>query len=231
MKLAAGPTDQARRFSGYDVNGFRFRTKAIDNSKSTCNSGIYLDANLRSYASTKDKNPISGDVTFYGELIDVIEIDYTRGTKYVLFKCDWIDSNKGMRVDGFNLTSVNFNHLLYKDNKATDEPFILASQARQAIYVQDPVDVDWHVVLKMNCRDCFDMVSHDNSLVMVPQVQSFSIQQLDVNRMLVDDDSVWVKEGGEEVIVDSTIVAKEYADIDDMDESDDANDSTNMNEE
>ena len=35
---------------------------------------------------------------------------------------------------------VNFNHLLYRKNRAVDEPFILASQAEQVRYVQDPLE-------------------------------------------------------------------------------------------
>lgn len=225
IKLAAGPTRRATRFSGYKINGFKFRTKSTDISKVTNHSGVCLEVNLRSYASKKDKNPSSGDVTFYGVLTDIIQLDYTCGTEYVLFKCDWVDINRGKREDEFKMTSVNFNHLLYRDNKLTDEPFILASQARQVIYVQDPVDQEWHVALKMNCRELFDLDSSDNSVVLVPQVQSFCNQQLDTNRMLRDEESIWVREGGEEMIIDyeslAATVASFPSDSEHTDESDD----------
>lgn len=209
IKLAAGPVDQASRFTSYNVNQFRFRTRSTDTSKVTNNSGVCLDVNLRSYSSIKDAHPASGDVTFYGELDDIIEVDYTRGTKFVLFKCDWIDNNKGVRKDEFKFISVNFNHLLYKDNKPTDEPFILASQARQVIYVQDPVEPDWHVVLKMTCKDSLDDCdSNDKSFVAAPQIQPFGSQHLEVSRMISDDDSTWLREGGEEMIISSKTIAK-----------------------
>ncbi|KAG5566650.1 hypothetical protein RHGRI_002267 [Rhododendron griersonianum] len=58
--------------------------------------------------------------------------------------CDWIDNNKGLKHDDFGFTLVNFKHLLYTKNQERDEPFVLASQAQQIFYIQDPVDDDWN---------------------------------------------------------------------------------------
>ncbi|KAM1179358.1 hypothetical protein ACFX2J_018406 [Malus domestica] len=79
-----------------------------------------------SYATVKDKKPCSSDVTYYGVLKDVVEIQYTNTLKFVLFKYNWVDAVGGMKEDEFRFTLVNFNHLLYKDNVVGDEPFILA---------------------------------------------------------------------------------------------------------
>ena len=49
------------------------------------------------YASRRDRNPREGEVTFYGELTDIIEIHYTNNIKFVMFKCNWIDNNVGMK--------------------------------------------------------------------------------------------------------------------------------------
>ncbi|KAM2842899.1 hypothetical protein PS2_030974 [Malus domestica] len=46
---------------------------------------------------------------------------------------------------------------------STSDPFILASQALQVFYVQDPTDIEWHVAIKTRPRDFFDMSStHDD---------------------------------------------------------------------
>lgn len=34
---------------------------------------------------------------------------------------------------------------------------ILASQAEQVFYVQDPIDLDWHVATKMKPRDLYNI--------------------------------------------------------------------------
>lgn len=73
--------------------------------------------------------------------------------KYVLFKGDWIDNQVGKQQDEFKFTLVNFNQLLYKNKQLGDEPFILVEQAEQVCYVQDPLDMNWHFVLKMTVKD------------------------------------------------------------------------------
>ena len=46
----------------------------------------------------------------------------------------------------------------------TVESFILASQAKQVYYVQDPVDIDWHAVITPTVRDFYDMESVLNNV-------------------------------------------------------------------
>ncbi|XP_057775317.1 uncharacterized protein LOC130994288 [Salvia miltiorrhiza] len=155
--LAAGPSKWARCYTGYIVNGLRFHTKKREMRRKTENSGIFLTATTNSFSSSKDKNPIAGDVSFYGVLKDIIEVRYTNNLKFILFKCDWVDYNLGLKRDEFNFTLVNFAHILYRGNRKIDEPFILAPQAQQAWYIQDPIDPDWHVALKMTPRAVFNV--------------------------------------------------------------------------
>ncbi|GKC50928.1 copia protein [Tanacetum coccineum] len=136
IDMAMGLTNMAKRYNGYVVNGFRFRTKRMDNSRVTQNSDVVVIASTTSFSSRKDKNPMSMELTYYGKLTDIIEVRYTDETKFVLFKCNWVDNRTGVKVDNFGITSVNFSHLLYKDNNPTNEPFILASQAEQVISQQ-----------------------------------------------------------------------------------------------
>lgn len=69
--------------------------------------------------------------------------------KFVLFTRDLVDDRFRKILYEFNFTMVNFNHLLYNNNQVWDEPFILAGQVEQVCYVQDPVDLDWHVVMSL----------------------------------------------------------------------------------
>ena len=43
-----------------------------------------------SYASLRDRNPCSRDVTFYGAFIDIIEIHCMNDVKFFLFQV-WLD--------------------------------------------------------------------------------------------------------------------------------------------
>ncbi|GJQ89763.1 ulp1 protease family, C-terminal catalytic domain-containing protein [Tanacetum coccineum] len=59
-----------------------------------------------------------------------------------LFKCKWVDNEKGVNVDEDGFTTVNLSTNGYKS-----EPFILAKLATQVFYVKDPNDQRLHVIL------------------------------------------------------------------------------------
>lgn len=60
-----------------------------------------------------------------------------------VFKCKWIDIDNGVKTDEFGFTLVDLEKASY-----TDEPFIMASQAKQVFYVCDPSNKKWLVVLQ-----------------------------------------------------------------------------------
>ena len=68
--------------------------------------------------------------------------------------------------------------------------FILASQAEQVWYVQDPMEPNWHVNFRMTLRDLFDMYPKDSSpnIRVVPQVELFHNQEEDETSFIHDDD-------------------------------------------
>ena len=147
-ELSRGPNLVARRYSGYLTNGYRFHTRQRDARRKTQNSGVTLVALTTSFASSKDKNPVDANLTYYGRIIDIIELDYYGHFKVVLFRCDWYDAGE----DIYGLTYVHFNKKCYQE-----EPFILASQAHQCFYVQDPFEQYKHYVMKTVPRDLFNI--------------------------------------------------------------------------
>lgn len=126
--LANGPYPKARRYRGYFVNGYRFCTKERDSRLKTQNSGVTLSALTPSFASSKDKNHVLGDVTYYGAIQEIFELDFWSNFYVTLFRCDWFCAD----IYNYGLTRVSFRKLCYKD-----DPFVLASQVHQVFYVQD----------------------------------------------------------------------------------------------
>lgn len=153
IALSNPPDPTASRLNSYNVNGFFFRVKSLDNHRSTQNSGVALQADTMSISSRKDKNPRVDCLPYYGRLTEIIRITYSIDIKYVLFKCDWVNPSAGIKLDPFNYTLVNFKRLLYKNDRLGDEPFILASQAHQVWYTPDPSGQDWLNVVHMPWRD------------------------------------------------------------------------------
>ncbi|XP_016194714.1 uncharacterized protein LOC107635682 isoform X1 [Arachis ipaensis] len=103
ISLSQGPYEQARKFSSYDVNGYRFRTLARDNGLKTQNSGVFGTFGTRSYSSSKDTRMNFGAVPYYGKLVDIIELFYNDFT-VLLFKCQWANttSPRGIKKDNLN---------------------------------------------------------------------------------------------------------------------------------
>lgn len=145
--LARGSRKYATKYEGYLINGCRFHIKSIENARATQNSGVCIDAQTLMRSSAKEKNPICQTTTYFGVIQEIIILDYYC-VQYPLFKYDWVDVHKksGLKVDEIGFTLVNLKRCLRKD-KVQDHPFILASQAKQVFYVQDPIENDWYVVL------------------------------------------------------------------------------------
>lgn len=132
--MARGPLDGVQRFKGYEINGFRFHTKLLEEKRKNQNSGVLV----RGIANGKNTN-------YYGVLTEIIELQYFEGKRVVLFKCDWWDIDhigKGVKIDKHDFVSVNTKRKL-----ATNEPFVLASQAEQVFYGKDHFHPNWSIVL------------------------------------------------------------------------------------
>lgn len=143
--LAKEPILVAQKYSSYTINGYNFHTNSYDEGRPVQCSGVALVAQTSSFERGNDDAVTIGNISYYGVIKEIIELDYHRRGKIALFKCDWVDS-KWVKTDQFGITTVNFKHLFNTGEKITDEPFILASQATQVYYVQDPIETDWFAI-------------------------------------------------------------------------------------
>lgn len=194
--LADKPGNEVSKFQGYRVGGVQFNTKSRDDLRKTQSSGVYLVAETPQVASSKDKNIVTEDMSFYGVITEIWELDYAF-FRFPLFKCDWVESHKGVKVDDLGFTLVNLNrkgHL--------QDTFVLGRCVEQIFYVEDPVDCMWSVVLrfpKNDYNDCesFDEVGdttiqHPPSSSTMPTIQSVE--------NLADEDVLCYMRAGEESI-------------------------------
>ncbi|XP_071741432.1 uncharacterized protein [Rutidosis leptorrhynchoides] len=165
--LARGPVKTVKRYSGYLVKGYRFHTKKREKYLKTQNSGVVVTVEGASYASSRDRRPVNGTVNYYGKLNDIIQLNYSGLIRVILFKCDWVDINRGCKiVDGVKL--VNFSYKTHTGANITDDPFVLASQVDKVFYAIDPKNKDWEVVRHVKLRDVFDMGAGDDQVIGYP---------------------------------------------------------------
>ncbi|KAG8372438.1 hypothetical protein BUALT_Bualt12G0066200 [Buddleja alternifolia] len=131
---AQGPNPVGRRYIGFIVHGFRFHGKKFGKRR-TQNSGLVFTTQTSSYDSRNDVNPIVGDVSYYGVLKDINELDDFEGGKTVLFECDWVSAGRAQKQDETGFTLVNFFRSMQHN-----ELFVLASQAQLIFYIEDPIE-------------------------------------------------------------------------------------------
>ncbi|XP_042426074.1 uncharacterized protein LOC122013929 [Zingiber officinale] len=93
--LAHGPRVQILKYNSYVINGNLYQTKARDDDRVCQNSGVSLVANTMLVCSAKDKNPLLVDVSFYGVIEEIWELDYHQ-FHIPLFKCVWVANDKGI---------------------------------------------------------------------------------------------------------------------------------------
>ena len=154
--LSYGPKCNIITWSGYDINKTSFYTKSKDDRSTTQNSGVMIVAESMHFSSAKDKNPVMASTPYFGVIEEIWEVNYVV-FKVPVFKCKWIDINSGVRIDEFGVTLVDLSKLAY-----ANEPFIMASQAKQVFYVTDPSNKKWSVVLQGKVHDSDE--NHDENL-------------------------------------------------------------------
>ncbi|KAA0062166.1 putative serine/threonine-protein kinase nek2 [Cucumis melo var. makuwa] len=153
--IAHDPHPFVITYSGYAINGCRYHTKSSEKDRRVQNSGVSLVAKTMQVSSSKDKNPVIGDMSFYGVIQEIWKLNYNTFNVPV-FKCDWVQNSGGVRIDELGYTLVDLNRVGHKSDS-----FILASQAKQVFYVEDPSDVRWSVVLTPPQRDFEDRYNDD----------------------------------------------------------------------
>ncbi|GJT07573.1 reverse transcriptase domain-containing protein [Tanacetum coccineum] len=134
----------------YVVSKIKFHTEIREIDRKTQDSGIVV------------KGEYGEDIIdYYRILQEVLEVKYLGENKRVLvFKCDWfmVYDKKGLQVDRESAAiSINVSRKWFKD-----QPYILASQAKQVFYVPDlKLGKQWYVVESSPHRKLFDVPVHE----------------------------------------------------------------------
>jgi hypothetical protein len=102
--LAHGPIFTVVTYQGYDINGYMFYTEQQDKKIMYQNSSIHVDA----YDVTgQDKN------MYYGQIKEIWLLDF-HSFKIPLFRCNWVDTIKGVVKEKYGFISIDLNRQRYK---------------------------------------------------------------------------------------------------------------------
>ena len=149
FSLAQGPDQRTVQYTGCIVNGIRYLVRHVDQNRTTQNSGVMTPG-------SHNGEPCN----FYGILVNVIKVQFTRGFKVILFKCHWYNTDtRGKKViRDYHLTSLNVNNHWYDG-----DPYVLAKQAHQVFYIDDlKLGHPWKVVQKIQHRHIWDVPEKDD---------------------------------------------------------------------
>lgn len=194
QQLGMGPRCVVATYQAYDINGYTFYTIKQDRKTTLQNSGVTL------VAATTDDSTENGHQrretiakeSFYGVIQEIWELEYGMLT-IPLFKCKWVDNGKGVKVDKDGFTLVNLSTNGYKD-----EPFILANQANQVFFVEDPEDSNWHIVMHGKRRILgVENVVDEEEYNQFDELPPFSIGIEPLN--VANDDTTYIRTDHEEV--------------------------------
>ncbi|XP_047148938.1 uncharacterized protein LOC124821138 [Vigna umbellata] len=75
LRLARGPNTDVITFGGYYINNYLFYSKEEDDKSRVQNSGVTLHAEAVHFSSSKDKNPITASISYFGIIQEIWEID------------------------------------------------------------------------------------------------------------------------------------------------------------
>ncbi|XP_058740977.1 uncharacterized protein LOC131613315 [Vicia villosa] len=179
ISLAYGPFDKVKRFTAFNVNGFKFRMLERDNSLKTQNSGVFGMFGTRSYSSNSDTQMRFGGVPYYGRSIDFIVLSYD-GFTVPMFKCEWANTTnpRGIKIDKLGFTSINFARLLHTGEHEDNEPYIQASEAQMVFYVDDESEQGWSIPVHLKLRDLYDMGGNDEIMTPIEPYPSQNLEQV-----------------------------------------------------
>nr|KAJ0194963.1 hypothetical protein LSAT_V11C700384740 [Lactuca sativa] len=147
--LSRGPDNRVISHSGYIVNGVKFLVKSRDDHRRTQNCGV---------TAVGIHNGVEED--YYGYVDEVLEFSFIKGYRVILFKSIWFNTDRKRKHVMFEPHFISID----TTKKAYDEdPFVLANQAKQVFYINDPTrDSGWKIIERSTHRQLWDITDNED---------------------------------------------------------------------
>lgn len=193
--IADGPNQDVPTFSGYKMDGVTFSTKDRDDKRQVQCSGVCVQADTM-IVEGKDKNIEHASQLFYGVITNIWELDY-ENFRIPIFRCKWVDLNKGIKVDDLGYILVNLNRLGF-----LNDPFVLAKHVKQVCYIDDPLEKFWSVVLKLPEKNYSEVNDdEDEGSVEVELENECFVPDLPDVDLLEEDDHSYMRDVDEQILL------------------------------
>jgi hypothetical protein len=214
LKSLAHGIMSVNSYSACIVNGVRFVVYSRDVQRTTQNSGVGSIG--------------EDDTQFYGQLEDILLLDYIYDYSVMIFRGKWFDTRrKGGLIKEDNTVYIDVGHELYVGKPWYDsDRLILASQAKQVFYLHDPTrGENWRVVEEVHHRKMWDhpSINNENEIDVFHETHSSDYQlvveegcgvgtstanpdwdnEIDESRAIdIDDDDIAIEIDDDEIEID-----------------------------
>lgn len=132
----------------------------------TTDSRVTVTCETVQQSGISDQNPVSGLLTYYGKIIEILELDYGR-LKPIVLLCNWVEPiTRGptacVKEDSYGYTFVRFSRLM----KRSSNSFVFPLQVSQIFFGDDHHEDGWSIVLHADSRSTrvFQELPRNNSL-------------------------------------------------------------------
>uniref|UniRef100_A0A3Q7IG61 DUF4216 domain-containing protein n=2 Tax=Solanum lycopersicum TaxID=4081 RepID=A0A3Q7IG61_SOLLC len=212
LLILARPSD--RRvfcYSGYILNGSRFRTMESELGLKTQNSGVVVKSDEH-----------TGNIDYFGRIRRILEIQYMNNKSVMLFQCDWFEvptqgrsQSRGYKKDEYGFVCVDITRLHY-----TSDPFILGSQAQSVYYVKHGQSEKWHSVIRVRPQHLYDLPEQKDEMEQYQLIDLVERGET-IQEVELEHDNIRIERGDiDGVSVEAPLNNEEEADlvvIDDID--------------
>jgi len=152
VDLSIPPRFKTRSFKSMKAYGLHFRVCDAESNLVTVDSGVTVTCETLQRNGISDTNCISGAVTYFGKIKEILELDYGR-LKSVLLLCDWVapisrGATACVKKDQYGFTLVKLSRLMRRSANS----FVFPLQASQIFFVHCEKELQWSVVVHTNSR-------------------------------------------------------------------------------
>lgn len=152
VDLSTPPNVRARSFKTMKAYGMHLRVSSAERNLVTTDSGVTVTCETIQQSGHFDRNPISGLVTYYGKIVEILELDYGRLKPIVLF-CDWVDPiRRGptvcLKEDKYGYTFVKLSRLMRRSSNS----FVFPLQVSQIFFCHDLHEEGWSAIMHADSR-------------------------------------------------------------------------------
>lgn len=137
-------------------NHYKVAAGDVEGDFITFDSGIALIALQGLPTPTTNRNIIKAHLLYVGILREMIKLRYNT-TPIVIFKCNWIPPNGtgniSIRRDQYGFWFANFS----MRQSPNSQPYTFPTHVKQVLFVDDPCEPRWNVVLHKDSRSTLAM--------------------------------------------------------------------------